>query len=100
MKHLPDIPCAKLPEPKRSAIQRTLTDYLATVQESPVLRSIEKVTQQLRTPVKIKTEIVDSPQQSNTVTPAKTPLKSRMNLLERVSFNMNNFESFLNLDSC
>lgn len=79
--HLPEVPCARLPAPDRPSIQRTLTDYLVSVQQSPVLRSVEKVTQQLRTPTKIKTETCNSP----TCTPTQTPMKSRMNLLERVS---------------
>jgi hypothetical protein len=79
MKHLPDIPRAKLPAPEKSAIQKTMKDYLASVQ-SPVLRSVEKVTKQLRTPVKVKEEIKQEIKEE-----VKTPMKSKMNLLERVS---------------
>jgi hypothetical protein len=77
--NLPEIPCAKLPVPERPVIQRTLREYLTASQEVPVLRSVEKVTQILLSPQKsIKQEV----SMSRTV----TPMKSSMNLLERVSF--------------
>lgn len=78
--HLPEIPCAKLPVAERPAVQRTLMEYLKSSQESPVLRSVEKVTQILRSPQKsIKKEICDLP-----TSQSATPIKSCMNLLERV----------------
>lgn len=86
MKHLPDVPKAKLPVPEKAAIQKTMKDYMASIQ-SPILRSVEKVTKQLKTPVKIKQEPVEEENTSRTVEiKRETPMKSKMNLLERVSF--------------
>jgi len=81
LKHLPDVPCAKLPAPEKPAIQKSMKDYLVGVEYSPLLKSIEKVTKQLRTPVKVKSETTTSP-----ICPMKriTPMKSRLNLLEKI----------------
>jgi len=83
LNHLPKIPCAKLPAPEKPAIQKSLKDYLVNVEYSPLLKSVEKVTKQLRNPVKaIKIDPTASP--GCHMLKRDTPMKSRVNLLERI----------------
>jgi hypothetical protein len=83
LKYLPDVPCAKLPAPEKPAIQKSMKDYLVNVEYSPLLKSIEKVTKQLRTPIKtVKTEPTASP--GCHMMKRDTPMKARVNLLERI----------------
>ncbi|KAI6183622.1 CDT1 Geminin-binding domain-like-containing protein [Aphelenchoides bicaudatus] len=83
MNHLPEIPRAKLPVAEKSAIQKTMKDYVLSVQD-PILNSIEKVTQRLKSPVKIKKEIKEEEATVPVKAEVKTPMKSKMNLLERI----------------
>lgn len=102
LKKLPDIPCAKLPAPPKAAIQKTMKDYLVSVDVPAVLRSVEKVTKELRTPTKVKVELPDSPIKEPIQPKRQGPTKARMNLLERVGFTdlLGTSTSNCCLDSC